>query len=138
MERAADRSGAGGACVLKQPLLQRQVCGEERRGEGGRGPGPGCSAGEGERRLHLAALVGLLGCSVGSDSATPWTSPPGSSVRGSSQARMLSGVPFPPPGGLPNPGMEPTSLASPAWQAGSLPLAPLGSLLTGCGSCEGA
>ena len=89
MERAADRSGAGGACVLKQPLLQRQVCGEERRGEGGRGPGPGCSAGEGERRLHLAALVGLLGCSVGSDSATPWTSPPGSSVRGISQARML-------------------------------------------------
>ena len=42
-----------------------------------------------------------------------------------------SGSPFPPPGDLPNPGIEPSSLVSPAnppllcllhWQAGSLPL----------------
>ena len=30
------------------------------------------------------------------------------------QARTLSGSPLPPPGDLPNPGMQPTSLASPA------------------------
>ena len=41
-------------------------------------------------------------------------SPPGSSVRGISQARYWSGLPFPPPGDLPDPGIEPKSLASPA------------------------
>ena len=41
-------------------------------------------------------------------------SPPGSSVRGISQSRILGGLPFPPPGDLPNPGMEPASVASPA------------------------
>ena len=36
-------------------------------------------------------------------------SPPGSSVHGILQARMWSGLPFPPPGDLPNPWIEPTS-----------------------------
>jgi len=40
--------------------------------------------------------------------------PPGSSVHGVSQRRILEGLPFPPPGGLPDPGVEPTSLAPPA------------------------
>ena len=40
-------------------------------------------------------------------------SPPGSSVHGMFQARMLEWVPFPPPGGLPHPGIEPTSPESP-------------------------
>ena len=35
-----------------------------------------------------------------------------------------SGLPFPPPGDLPNPGIKPTSPASPAWQVDSLPLTP--------------
>ena len=39
---------------------------------------------------------------------------PGSSVHGILQARIWSGLPCPPPGDLPNPGMEPTSLMSPA------------------------
>ena len=39
---------------------------------------------------------------------------PGSSARGILQARRLGGVPFPPPGHLPHPGIEPTSLAPPA------------------------
>ena len=43
-------------------------------------------------------------------------SPPGSSVHGISQARVLGGLLFPPPGDLPNPGIEP---ASPALQADS-------------------
>ena len=39
-------------------------------------------------------------------------SPPGSSAHGISQARILSGVPFPPAGDLPNPGIKPRSLMS--------------------------
>ena len=47
-------------------------------------------------------------------------SPPGSSVHGILQARILSGLPCPPPGDLPNPGIKPTSSVSPALQADSL------------------
>ena len=43
-------------------------------------------------------------------------SPPGSSVHGILQARILEWLPCPPPGDLPNPGTEPRS---PALQAGS-------------------
>ena len=41
-------------------------------------------------------------------------SPPGSSVHGISQARILAWFPFPSSGDLPNPGIEPTSVVSPA------------------------
>ena len=44
-------------------------------------------------------------------------SPPGSSVHGIFQARILSGQPFPSAGGLPDPGTAP---GSPALQADSL------------------
>ena len=47
-------------------------------------------------------------------------SPPGSSVHGISQARILEWVPFSPPGDLPDPGIKPVSPASPALQADSL------------------
>ena len=47
-------------------------------------------------------------------------SPPGSSVHGVLQARILEWLPFPSPGDLPNPGIEPSSLLSPAW-AGEFP-----------------
>ena len=44
---------------------------------------------------------------------------PGSSVHGILQARILEWIaPCPPPGDLPNPGIEPTSLASPALAGG--------------------
>ena len=43
-------------------------------------------------------------------------SPPGSSVPGISQASVLSGLPFPSPGDLPDPGTE---LGSPALHADS-------------------
>ena len=49
--------------------------------------------------------------------------PPGSSVLGLLQARILKRVPFPSPGDLPNPGIKPRS---PALQADSLPSQPLG------------
>ena len=40
-------------------------------------------------------------------------SPPGSSVRGALQARILGGLPFPPPGDLPDPWIEPVSPVAP-------------------------
>ena len=46
-------------------------------------------------------------------------SPPGSSVHGISQARILEWIAFPFPEDLPDPGIE---TAFPAWQANSLPL----------------
>ena len=51
-------------------------------------------------------------------------SPPGSSDPGIVQARMLERVACPPPGDLPDPGMEPASLMSAGRQAGSRPLHP--------------
>ena len=49
-------------------------------------------------------------------------SPPGSSVHGILLARILELVAIPPPGDLPDPGVEPASPESPALQADSLPL----------------
>ena len=54
--------------------------------------------------------------------------PPGSSVQGILQARILEWVAMPYPRDLPDPGIEPMSLTSPAWQAGSLPPTPPGKL----------
>ena len=49
-------------------------------------------------------------------------STPGSSVHEISQARYLSGLPFPPPGVLPSPGMEPMGMCLLHWRANALPL----------------
>ena len=49
-------------------------------------------------------------------------SPSGSSVHGIFQARTLEWSPFPPPGCLPDPGIELVSPMSPELQADSLPL----------------
>ena len=46
--------------------------------------------------------------------------------KGFSRQEYWSGLPFPSPGDLSNPGIEPTSLTSPALEADSLPLAPPG------------
>ena len=45
-------------------------------------------------------------------------SPPGSSVYGISQARILEWFPYPPSGDLPDPGIKPASLVSPALAGG--------------------
>ena len=59
-------------------------------------------------------------CSVMSDSATLWTVSLQAPLSvESSRQEYWNGLPFPPPGDLPNPGIEPKS---PAWQADSLPL----------------
>ena len=46
---------------------------------------------------------------------------------GFSRQEYWSRLPFLPLGDLPNPGIKPVSLASPAWQVDSLPLRHLGS-----------
>ena len=51
-------------------------------------------------------------------------SPPGSSVRGIFRQEYWNELPFPPPGDLPDPGIE---LTSPALQEDSLPLSHQGS-----------
>ena len=68
----------------------------------------------------------LISCSVVSDSfVTPWRLPLLSLKF--SRKEHWSGLPFPPLGDLPDPGIEPTPPASPASQADSLPLSHLGS-----------
>ena len=74
-------------------------------------------------------LADLL-CSVTSDSfVTLWTVvPQAPSVHGGFQARIVSGLPFPPLGDLPNPGIKPSSPPSLALQADSLLLSHLSKL----------
>ena len=43
-----------------------------------------------------------------------------------SRQEYWGGLPFPPPADLPDPGIKPTSPASPALQVGSLPIEPSG------------
>ena len=57
--------------------------------------------------------------------ATPWTVACQAPLSmGFSRQEYWSELPFPPPGDLPNPGIEPGLLHLLHWQAGSLPLAP--------------
>ena len=58
-------------------------------------------------------------------------SPPGPSVHGILQARMLEWAAVPPPGELPDPGIEPVTPAAPALQADPLQLSHQGSALLG-------
>ena len=53
-------------------------------------------------------------------------SPPGSSVPGIFQARILEWVAFPTPGALTDPGLKPVFLASPVLADGSFTTAPPG------------
>ena len=50
---------------------------------------------------------------------------------GFSRQEYWSGLPFSPPGDIPNPGIEPMSLMSSALQVGSLPLEPPGKPILG-------
>ena len=56
--------------------------------------------------------------------------PTGLLSMGLSRGEHWSELPFSPPGHLPNPGMKPSSLMSPAVVAGSLPLTPPGKPIT--------
>ena len=58
---------------------------------------------------------------------TPWTIAYQASLSiGFSRQEYRSGLPFPSPGDLPNPGIKLMSLTAPHWQVGSLALAPPG------------
>ena len=52
--------------------------------------------------------------------------PPGSSVHGILQARLLEWIAMPPPGDVPHPGIKLKTPESPALQLYSIPLAPPG------------
>ena len=59
--------------------------------------------------------------------ATPWTVARKTPLSmGIFRQEYWSGFPCPPPGNLPNPGIEPTALVSPALKADSLPSEPPG------------
>ena len=59
-------------------------------------------------------------CLVMSDSATPWTiACQALPFMGFSRQEYWNGLPYPPPGDLPNPGIEHESPASPALVGGS-------------------
>ena len=65
--------------------------------------------------------------SVVSNSETLWTVARQVPLSmGLSRQEYWSGLPFPLPEDLPNPGIEPTSLMPPIWQTGSSPPAPPG------------
>ena len=70
--------------------------------------------------------INVHSCSIASFYNPMYCSPPGFSVHGLLQARIPEQVAFLPPGDLPNPGIEPTSLTSPALQVDSLPAKPSG------------
>ena len=77
---------------------------------------------------NIHSIVGYVCvCSVVSDCLQPHgLKLPGSSVHGIFQAKVLEWVPYPPPGDLPDPGVEPESSASPALAGGFFTPAPPG------------
>ena len=69
----------------------------------------------------------MCACSVVSDSCDPWTAASQASLSMEfSRQEYWSGLPFPSPGDLPDPRIEPTSLASPALAGGLFTTEPLG------------
>ena len=125
-----------GGTLISKVILSKQIRSEA--------PGPTCQENIGhpanfESQINNKSvcpkqyLTHLHVCSVVSSSLQlHGLYPPGSSVHEIFQARILArnGLAFLSPKGLPNPVIEPTTLAYPAGQVYSLPLCPLGSPLT--------
>ena len=75
--------------------------------------------------LSIACMLSPFSCAR--LFATPWTVAHQAPLSmGFSRQEYWGGLPCLPPGDLPNPGIEPTSLCLLHWQVGSLPLAPPG------------
>ena len=71
----------------------------------------------------------VFSCAVMSNSETLWTVAHQAPLfTGFSRQKYWSGLPFPPPGDLPDPGIEPEFPVPPALQIDSLPLSHQGSL----------
>ena len=74
---------------------------------------------EASQSIKTIGFVLLEWCSVASDSAAPWTVACQASLSMEfSRQEYWSGVPFPSPGDLSNPGIKPVSLMSPARAGG--------------------
>ena len=91
----------------------------------------GLPGGQGRKRRYRTSLSDRRACMlVPAKSlsrawlfATPWTVAHQAPLSmGFSRQGYLSGLPYPPPGDLPDPGIKPVSPVSPALQADSLPL----------------
>ena len=75
--------------------------------------------------VRMTLYSAVLSCSIVSDSASPWTVARQAPLSMELSLEYCSGLPFPSPGDLPNPGIEPRS---PALQVNSLPTEPPGRL----------
>ena len=133
-----------GVGVLEASNILRLAGGLSVGGHGSVGLGPGRPASlESSTRRFVFLCLGFFSvrrvmrscfyvcvCSVASvvsDSATPGTVARQAPLSMAfSRQENWSGLPFPPPGDLPNSGIEPSSLASAALQADSLPTEPPG------------
>ena len=121
--------------LLSSGRERMRRCSEQRKPQPGRGrKSPGCCGAHACRlrawalsRSSCLTLCNPVDCS-----------PRGSSVHGILQARILEWVAMPPPGGLPNPGIEPASLSSTASQADSLLMSHRGSLRVDWGGRKAA
>ena len=77
--------------------------------------------------LPTAVYARVLSCPVTADSATPWTVAHQAPLSmGFSRQEYWSGLPFPTPGDLPDPGIEPKALLYPALAGGLFITAPPG------------
>ena len=88
------------------------------------GGGSGSALGTGNRELQYLHANSLQSCRLPVTRQTVTHQAPLS--MGFSRWEYWSGLPCPPPGDLPDPGIEPASLCLLCWQAGSLSLVPPG------------
>ena len=80
-----------------------------------------CCEGQGATENPICCWVYAHVCLVMSDSVTPWTVAHQAPLSTEfSRQEHWSGLPFPTPGNLPDPGIESTSLVSPALAGGFL------------------
>ena len=118
-------AGRGGRAPQKPEHTETQ--GEEAGPGAGEGRGQGRGLGAGGWGLERGRGEGQGRCALRRVRlcVTPWTVAHQAPLSlGFSSQEHWSQSPFPAPGGLPHPGMEPKSLSSPAWQAdpfGGLP-----------------
>ena len=82
-----------------------------------------------DKNIILSGQVGMVACVLSHFrvSETPWTvAHQAPQSIGFPRQEYWNGLPWPPPGDLPDPGTEPMALSLLHWQAGSLPLVPPG------------